>query len=127
MFLCACKIVRTLQLRLSISKSQADVHKPLLQERSSGPGLRKVTAGGDRAHPHQSLLSRPDLGHGPFGRHRRIKNGPQTIDKLRDIWNTKIHMVTADVRTAISFSLLVSNDHDAVQGELQLEDLVLST
>jgi len=56
-----------------------------------------------------------------------LKNGPQTIDKLRALWNTKIQMVTADVRTAISFSLLVSNDHDAVQGELHLEDLGLST
>ena len=33
------------------------------------------------------------------------KNGPQSIGKSRGGWTTKIHMVAADARTAMTFSL----------------------
>ena len=52
-----------------------------------------------------------------------LKNGPQSIGKSRGGWTTKIHMVSADARTAITFSLSAGNDHDAPQGRLLLEDL----
>ncbi len=50
------------------------------------------------------------LGHhhrqGPSRWHRRAKkNGPQAIGKSRGGWTTKIHMVAADARTAITFAL----------------------
>jgi len=50
-------------------------------------------------------------------------NGPQAIGKSRGGWNTKIHMVAADARTAIVFSLSPGNDHDAPHGRALLEEL----
>ena len=41
------------------------------------------------------------------------KNGPQAIGKSRGGWNTQIHMVAADARTAITFSLSPGQAHDA--------------
>src|SRR5215510_6066618 len=38
-------------------------------------------------------------------------------------WNTKIHMVAADARTAIVFSLSPGHDHDAVHGRALLDEL----
>jgi hypothetical protein len=38
-------------------------------------------------------------------------------------WNTTIHMVAADSRTAIAFSLSAGNDHDAPHGRALLEEL----
>ena len=53
----------------------------------------------------------------------KIRNGPQAIGKSRGGWNTKIHLVAADARTATVFSLSPGNDHDATQGRLPLEPL----
>ena len=58
------------------------------------------------------------------GRNRRFKkNGPQAIGKSRGGWNTKIHMVAADARTAIVFALSPGHDHDAPHGRALLEEL----
>ena len=51
------------------------------------------------------------------------KNGPQAIGKSRGGWNTKIHMVAADARTAITFALSPGNAHDAPEGRELLKDL----
>ena len=51
------------------------------------------------------------------------KNGPQAIGKSRGGWNTKIHMVAADARTAIVFTLSPGGDHDAPHGRALLEEL----
>ena len=96
----------------------------LVEEWCAGEGLREVTAGANRSHQDRSFLARLDFRQGTSGRHRRLKkNGPQAIGKSRGGWNTKIHMVAADARTAITFSLSAGNDHDAPQGRLLLEDL----
>jgi len=52
-----------------------------------------------------------------------LKKGPQAIGKSRGGWNTKIHMVAADARTAVVFSLSPGNDHDAPHGRALLEEL----
>lgn len=44
------------------------------------------------------------------------KNGPQAIGKSRGGWNTKIHLLAADARTAITFSLSPGRAHDATEG-----------
>ncbi|MCH8266226.1 MAG: IS5 family transposase [Acidobacteria bacterium] len=44
------------------------------------------------------------------------KNGPQAIGKSRGGWTTKIHMVAADARTAITFALSPGQASDAVEG-----------
>ena len=59
----------------------------------------------------------------PDGTGALKKNGPQAIGKSRGGWNTKIHMVAADARTAITFVLSPGNDHDAPHGRALLEQL----
>ena len=51
------------------------------------------------------------------------KNGPQSIGKSRGGWTTKIHMVAADARTAITFSLSPGQAHDAPEGRKLLTRL----
>ena len=46
----------------------------------------------------------------------RKQNGPQAIGKSRGGWTTKIHMVAADARTAITFALSSGQASDAVEG-----------
>jgi len=54
---------------------------------------------------------------GPPRRHGRAKkNGPQAIGKSRGGWNTKIHLVAADDRTALTFALSPGQAHDAPEG-----------
>ncbi|MGA3129492.1 MAG: IS5 family transposase [Terracidiphilus sp.] len=52
-----------------------------------------------------------------------LKKRPQAIGKSRGGWNTKIHMVAADARTAVVFALSPGNAHDAPEGRALLEDL----
>ena len=59
----------------------------------------------------------------PDGTGALKKKGPQAIGKSRGGWNTKIHMVAADDRTAITFALSPGNDHDAPHGRALLEGL----
>ncbi|MDZ4103389.1 MAG: IS5 family transposase [Hydrogenophaga sp.] len=51
------------------------------------------------------------------------KNGPQAIGKSRGGWNTKIHMVAADARTAVTFCLSPGQAHDAPEGRRLLSSL----
>ncbi len=59
----------------------------------------------------------------PDGAGALKKNGPQAIGKSRGGWNTKIHMVAADARTAITFSLSPGQAHDAPAGRALLSRL----
>ena len=52
----------------------------------------------------------------PDGTGALKKNGSQAIGKSRGGWNTKIHMVAADARTAIIFALSPGNAYDAPEG-----------
>ncbi|QOJ24970.1 MAG: IS5 family transposase [Gammaproteobacteria bacterium] len=51
----------------------------------------------------------------PDGTGALKKNGPQSIGKSRGGWTTKIHLVAADTRTAITFPYL-RGTHDAPEG-----------
>ena len=53
----------------------------------------------------------------------RYKNGPQSIGKSRGGWTTKIHLVAADARTAVTFSLSPGQAHDAPEGRKRLHRL----
>src|SRR5262245_45583955 len=76
------------------------------------------------AYPDRGSFPRLHIGEGSSGRDRGFKkSGPQAIGKSRGGWNTKIHMVAADARTAIVFSLSPGHDHDAVHGRALLEEL----
>ena len=59
----------------------------------------------------------------PDGTGALKNNGPQSIGKSRAGWNTKIHMVAADARTAITFSLSPGNEYDAPQGRALLSHM----
>src|SRR5271163_2735946 len=111
------RTVRQLAHRLCADES-------LGQERRARPGVREAADGVDRAHQDRGVRARLDLGEGPPGRHRRVKkNGPQAIGKSRGGWNTKIHMVAANARTAITFALSPGNAHDAPEGRALLSEL----
>src|SRR5690606_24453738 len=77
-----------------------------------GPAEKRYNPGQDRGdEPGQHI------GKGPSGRHRCFKkNGGQSIGKSRGGWTTKIHMVAADARTALTFSLSPGSAHDAPEG-----------
>ena len=45
-----------------------------------------------------------------------LKNGPQAIGKSRGGWTTKLHLVAADARYAVTFSLSPGNAGDAPEG-----------
>jgi len=59
----------------------------------------------------------------PDGTGALKKNGAQAIGKSRGGWTTKIHMVAADARTAITFALSPGQAHDAPEGRKLLRRL----
>ncbi|WP_291008614.1 IS5 family transposase [Hydrogenophaga sp.] len=59
----------------------------------------------------------------PDGTGALKNNGPQSIGKSRGGWNTKIHMVAADARTAVTFCLSPGQAHDAPEGRRLLSSL----
>ena len=59
----------------------------------------------------------------PDGTGALKKNGPQSIGKSRGGWNTKAHLVAADARTAVTFSLSPGQAHDAPEGRRLLQSL----
>jgi transposase len=96
----------------------------LVKGRGAGPGLREAAAGTDRVHSDRSDRAGLDLGQGASGWHGGVKkNGPQAIGKSRGGWNTKIHLVAADARTAIAFALSPGHAHDAPEGRELLKEL----
>jgi transposase len=60
----------------------------------------------------------------PDGTGALKKSGPQAIGRSRGGWTTKIHMVAADARTAITFSLSPGQAHDAPAGRKLLFQMV---
>ena len=59
----------------------------------------------------------------PDGTGALKKNGPQAIGKSRGGWTTKVHMVAADARTAITFAISPGQAHDAPEGRQLLRKL----
>ena len=99
-------------------------HESLVQERGARPGLR--TPATRPVDPHQ-------VGGGVAGQHHRQgpsrrhggskKNGPKAIGKSRGGWTTKIHLVAADARTALTFALSPGQAHDGPEGRKLLTSL----
>src|ERR1700686_1417912 len=100
----------------------------LVQERRSGSGIREVAVGADRGDQDRGVRARLDLDQGASGRDRRSKkNGPQAIGRSRGGWNTKVHLVAADARTALTFALSPGNAHDAPEGRALLSTMGVQT
>ena len=96
----------------------------MVEERGARPGIRASAARADRAYQarggvdgqhHCQGTSRWDGG--------AKKNGPQSIGRSRGGWTTKVHMVAADARTAVTFSLSPGQAHDAPEGRKLLNRL----
>ena len=99
-------------------------NEPLVEERGAGQGVRTPTTRADRAHQTQGDVDRHHHRQGPSRRDGCAKkNGPQSIGRSRGSWTTKIHMVAADARTAITFSLSPGQAHDAPEGRKLLNRL----
>ncbi len=101
---------------VSVGQLAHDLHsnESLVEERGAGLGLRATTEGADGAHQDRGRVDGHHHRQGPSRRDRGTKkNGPQAIGKSRGGWSTKIHMVAADARTAITFSLSPAQAHDA--------------
>ena len=94
------------------------------QERGLGSGVCQAAARADSAHQNRSFQFGLDFGESAPRRHGGIKkNGPQAIGKSRRGWNTKIHLVAANARTAIIFCLSPGEAHDAPVGRQLLLQL----
>ena len=99
-------------------------HEPLVQERRVGSGVRGVAAGSGRADQDRGLQFGLHFGESSSRRHGSFKkNGPQAIGKSRGGWNTKIHLVAANARTAIIFCLSPGEAHDDPVGRQLLLEL----
>ena len=99
-------------------------HESLGEKWSSDASLRETTGRSDRADSDRSAVAGLDLGEGSSrGNWRFKKNGPQAVGKSRGGWNTKIHLLAADDRTVIAFSLSPGNEHDAPHGRTLLQEL----
>ena len=92
-------------------------HEPLVQERRAGRSVRKAAERATGAHPSGGGFDGLNHREGASGRHGGVKkNGPQAIGKSRGGWSTKVHLVAANARTAITFALSPGQVHDAPQG-----------
>ena len=98
--------------------------EPLVEERGAGPGVRTPATRADRAHQARGDVDGQHHRQGPSRRDGCAKKkGPQAIGRSRGGWTTKIHMVAADARTAITFSLSPGQAHDAPEGRKLLNRL----
>ena len=80
--------------------------EPVVQERCARPGFRVSSTRAHSAYQDRSGFHGQYHSQGPSRWNRCVKkNGPQSIGKSRGGWTTKIHMVAADARTAVTFSL----------------------
>ena len=88
----------------------------------AGPCLRSHAGLADRPNQGRSLLAGQHFGQSPSRRHRRAKkNGPQSIGRSRGGLTTKIHLVAANERTALCFSLSPGQAADGPEGRKLLE------
>ena len=99
-------------------------NEPLVQEWGSRPCVRAASEGRNSGGQSRRALAGQHHCQGASGRDWRVeKNGPQSIGRSRGGLTTKIHMVAADERTPVIFSLSAGQAHDAPEGRKLLERL----
>jgi len=92
-------------------------HEPVGEERRAGSGVYPVATGADHSCEDRGRGVRQYDRQGPSGWDRGVKkNGPQAIGQSRGGWTTKIHLVAANARTALTFALSPGQAHDAPEG-----------
>jgi transposase len=93
-------------------------------DQSTNGQCNVVRSRASRAHQDRGGVAGQHQYQGAPRWHRRSKkNGPQAIGKSRGGWNTKVHMVAANARTAVTFCLSPGQAHDAPEGRRLLESL----
>ena len=93
----------------------------VVEKRRPRPYIRTSSARTDCAYQVRSGVDGQHHCQGSSGRGGGAKkNDPQSIGCSRGGWTTTIHMVTADARTAITFSLSPGQTHDAAEGRTLL-------
>ena len=103
-------------------------YESLGEERGAGPGVCGVATSAGHARQGGSGVVGQCEREGPPGRDGRAeKNGPQAIGKSRGGWTTKLHLVAAEARTAVGFSLSAGPAGDAPEGRKLLTSLSLSS
>ncbi len=98
--------------------------EPLGEKRCIARGLRALATVGD--HSNSSKRSEPGfhLYQSASRRHGRFeKRGPQSVERTRGGWNTKLHMVAASDRDGVMFALSAGNCGDAPEGRSLLRQL----
>ena len=94
------------------------------QEWGARPGLCSPATRTTPAHPARGGVAGQHHRQGPSGWHGGVKKtGPQAIGKSRGGWTTKLHLVAANERTALRFSLSPGQAHDAPEGRKLLQRL----
>ena len=89
----------------------------LVEERCARPGIRASAARVDRAHQARGRVDGRRPCRGPSRRDGGAKiNRLQSIGRSCGGWTAKIHVVAADARTALAFSLSPGQAHDAPEG-----------
>lgn len=95
--------------------------EPLGKEGCAARGICAFAANGDHPNPSERCKIGFHLYQSTSGRHRCFeKNGPQSIGKMRGVWNTKLHMVAASDRDGVVFALSAGNCGDAPEGRALL-------
>ncbi len=91
--------------------------EPVGEEGGAGSRLGPVATRSDPPCEARSRRVRQYHRQGPSGWHGGLKkNGPQALGRSRGGWTTKIHLVAADARTALTFALSPGQAHDAPEG-----------
>ncbi len=99
-------------------------HEPVVEERCARPGVRATATGADGAHPGCGVRPGQYRHQGASRRRGGAEgNGPQSIGRSRGGWNTGLHVVAADARTAVAFALSPGPAHDTPQGRRLLNRL----
>ena len=98
--------------------------EPLGKKGSSSGGISAFAATGN--HSNQSKRGKSGF-HLYQSASRRYgcfeKNGPQSIERTRGGWNTKLHMVAASDRDGVVFALFAGKCGDAPEGRTLLRRL----
>src|SRR5271170_4769774 len=92
-------------------------HESLEQGRCSGPSFRAPATPANHPHQDRSGVARQHHRQGAPRWDRGFKkNGPQAIGKSRGGWTTKIHLVAANARCALTFALSPGQAGDGPEG-----------
>jgi transposase len=92
-------------------------HEPLEQGGRAGRPFRASATPANRPDQDRGRVARQHHHQGPPRRHGGFKkNGPQAIGKSRGGWTTKIHLVAANARCALTLALSPGQAGDGPEG-----------